>query len=124
MRAPPIRPYPRSSRDAHTRHSARNDTSPPRFLRQGEILRDAVPERPVAAGVLDERDEHVLGARIRSLGYPRRDERVELLLLLGRAAHAEEHLHDDDRVGAVDLEVCRIVDESAAAMLGEYLKAI
>ena len=74
----------------------------PLLLRQSEVLRDAVAERPIGARVLTQRDRHVLGPNLRSFRDRLRDERVERLLLIVGAAGAEEDVNDDDSVRSLD----------------------
>src|SRR5262245_48789056 len=96
----------------------------PLILRQREVLRHALAERPILSVVLDECDHHVLDARL-----ARRDDAfggafVERLLRVLRASDGAEHLHEHEAVAAIDLEVRGIVDETSAPMLRDDLKAI
>src|SRR4051794_21250600 len=88
------------------------------------VLGFTVAERPVFLPHFNKGDHHVFfaqaGVFVEQFGYTS----VESALHLDGAAGVQGDLDDDDVVAALDVEVGRVVDQTAGIVLGDDLKAV
>src|SRR5262245_53681009 len=96
----------------------------PLLLRQYDVLCDTLAEGPVSAGVFDQGYRDVFGPHVRVARKQLRSLGVERLLLLRRPSGTQKDLHDDDTVGALDLEVTGVIHEPPRCMLGDHLEVV
>jgi hypothetical protein len=88
------------------------------------VLGFTVTVRSARLGHLDEVDHRVLRPHSRLLGQQLGDLLVQVLLLLQWAPLVEGDLDEDDIVGALDVQLGRVVDQAVFAMLGNDRKLI
>src|SRR5262249_1870467 len=89
----------------------------PLLHRKFQVLCDPSPEGPIFARVFNQHDGCIARCHSRlaceKTGYPG----VERLLLLCRAAGAQEHLYEHDPVGSLDAWGARILQKAPCGWL-------
>src|SRR5688572_17322576 len=88
------------------------------------VRSDAVAERPVLLGHLDQVDPRVLGAQAHRGAEVDGDAPIKRALLLERAPRAKGDLDDHQVARARDAEIVRVVDQVPGLVLGQELEAI
>src|SRR6266567_515863 len=88
------------------------------------ILSDPVAKRPVFFLDFDQIDQDIFCPNIKHRMEPLRDLQVEDLLCLESASLIQSDLDHEKAVGALDIQIGGIVDQTVVIMLGNDLKMV